>query len=380
MKLSCLFAVFLVALTLFSGLCAAQNVKVDVSACHTMFHVLEAMKSGVSETQISSQLDSVLETRPYQIMFRHYNRSWRPNHLPVSVFKRMIMSLRFEDAYSKGENQRADQMLPYWMRFYNHLDLYRQNLRQLDNTDLTTLINGAVRYAQDWLPPEWHIPDFYISILPNGGSVAFAIDTTQGYDFFQLPRDSSGNISWNDLLVTISHESHHLGMKTPPQWTMSASDSVAYQFLSLFVGEGTATKFISDYPGGCVSVIDEARRDSSFAKSEQGKWWQKYTSEEPDLFVRFVETFNRAYSGKLSASQLQTEMGQFWLSGYVSPVYFVGAELFGVIYRGHGKEGVFKAMRDPRQILPLYRNAMDSRPELSQHCYAIPDQPYVQLL
>jgi hypothetical protein len=330
------------------------------------------MKNGASKEEVSLMLDSVLQTKPYQAMFKHYNRSWRPNHLPLSVFKRMILSLQFEGVYSKGENQRADQMLSFWVKFYTHLALFRQDLDQLENMDLKARINAAVAYAKGWLPPEWRIPDFYMPIHPNGGSTAFTIDTVQGYDFFQLPRDSSNNIKWNRLLVTISHESHHLGMNKLYPAIMNSSDSVAYDVLSLFVGEGTAIKFINNYPGGCVPVVDNSR-DSSFDNAEVDKWWQKYTAEEPDLFTRLITTFERAYSGTLSQTELQTEISQFWLNGYISPVYFVGSELFGAVYHGYGKEGAYTAMRDPRRLFLLYNNAIKNKPDILGRCYIIPD-------
>lgn len=153
---------------------------------------------------------------------------------------------------------------------------------------------------------------------------------------------------------------------------MSPSDAMAYQFLSLFIAEGTATKFINNYPGGCVPIIDTSR-DSSYDTLEVGKWWQKYTIEESELFNRFVETFERAHSGKLTEKEMQNEIGQFWLSGYVSPVYFVGAELYGAIYHVHGKQGLFAAMQDPRQILSMYNNAIKSKPDLLGRCFKIPD-------
>lgn len=364
----------LLSLLIISNTSLGQNIDVDMSAGKGIFNVLASMKKGAPQEKVSSMLDSVLQTKPYQAMFRHYNRSWRPNHLPPSVFKRMILSLKFQNVYSEGENERADQMLPFWKKFYSDLDLFRRNIRQLEKADLKKLIRRSVAFAQSWLPPEWHIPDFYVPIHPNGGSRAFAIETIQGYDFFQLPRDDKGNILLENLLLTISHESHHLGVNSSSSSSsqLGSFNSPAYSFLSLFIGEGTATKFINNYPGGCVPVIDKSR-DASFDTPEVGQWWQKHSAAETELFKRFVETFERANSGQLSAKDLQNEIGQFWLAGYVSPVYFVGSELFGAIYLGYGKQGVFVAMQDPRLIPLMYNNAIKSKPDLLGSCYKIPD-------
>jgi hypothetical protein len=40
---------------------------VDYSACDLMYHVLITMKSGATEAEVSSVIDSVLVTSPYQI-------------------------------------------------------------------------------------------------------------------------------------------------------------------------------------------------------------------------------------------------------------------------------------------------------------------------
>jgi hypothetical protein len=359
----------------FSTPLPAQNVEVDVSACYRMSSVLVAMKNGKSKAEVSAMLDSVLDTRPYKTMFRHYNRPYRPNHLPTSVFKRMILSLQFTGEYSPEENQRADQMLGVWTKFYNDPALFQKNLQQLKTVNLTTLINDGVNYAQSWLPSGWQIPGFYFFIHPNGGSGAFAIDGTQGYDFFQLPRDSSGNINWGELVGTISHESHHLGMKGSYPGSMTSSDSIAYDFLSMFVGEGTATKFVDNAPGGFVPEVDHARTSRGHAFGGEGvdSLWKAYTLEEANLFKRMVETFEKAYSGHLSDKQLKAEISDYWLSGLKGPVYFLGSELFGAIYHAFGKDGSFAAMQDPRQIFELYNTAIKTKPELLGRCYVIPD-------
>jgi hypothetical protein len=154
----------------------SQEVEVDISACRAMFEIVKAMRDGVPRATVEKRLDAVLETRPYRVMFAHYNRSWRPNHLPEAVFKRMILSLRFEGAYAAGENTRADAMRVHWKRYYDDPALFEKRLLQLESAPLRRLINDGVRYAQSWLPPEWTIPGFYFPVIPNGGSPAFTID------------------------------------------------------------------------------------------------------------------------------------------------------------------------------------------------------------
>ena len=221
----------------FSLPLGAQEVEVDISACQGMYAVLKTMHDGAPKEQVSGMLDTLLDTRPYQVMFKHYNRSWRPNHLPKPVFKRMILSLRFPKEYSAGENERADTMRTRWTKYYPGLSVYETQLRQLEAADLHKLINDGVRFAQSWLPPEWKIPNFYFPVIPNGGSPAFTIDGAQGYDFLQLAQDHPGEIDINWLVGTVAHESHHLGIKLDPPGGLSAADAMAYRVVTLTIAE-----------------------------------------------------------------------------------------------------------------------------------------------
>src|SRR5581483_6705367 len=205
---------FVLALLLSALPVTAQQAQVDISACSAMYNVLKAMHDGAPRDKASRMLDQLLDTPAYQVMFRHYNRSWRPNHLPVAVFKRMILSLQYPGEYTAGENERADTMLARWKNFYPDLTPYERQLRQLQAADLTKLINDGLRYAQTWLPPGWTVPPFNLVVVPNGGSPAFSIEDSQGYDFLQLSQGKPGQIDLNWLVGTVAHESHHLGMRS----------------------------------------------------------------------------------------------------------------------------------------------------------------------
>lgn len=364
-----IYIIFII--TFFSGIIIAQNNEVDISACQKMWNVLTTMKNGIPKTEVNKMLDTVLDSKPYQTMFQHYNRSWRPNHLPVSVFKRMILSLQFPEEYTRGENTRADQMLIFWKSCYNDLTHFKKNLDDLKKTDITKLINEAVVYAQSWLPQGWKIPDSYFFIHPNGGSNAFVINNSQGYDFFQLSLNTDGTINWSELIRKISHELHHLGMKNTLPGNMSLSDSNAFNFLRLFIGEGTATKFVDNAPGGYVPEINSSKGNAFTGKLDA--LWKEYTSKEQEIFKRFVSTFEKLYQGKMTQYELESEINNYWLAGLKGPAYFLGSELFGAIYYGFGKEGSFAAMENPEEMLDLYNKALKKKPEILNNCFVIPD-------
>lgn len=347
----------------------AAKFAVDISACEEILGLLKEMKSGCSQADAAARLDGILETKPYTIMFAHYNRDWRPDHLPPDVFKRMVLSVEFPGLYHTGENQRADMMLKHWTKYYADLDGYEQRLRLLKETDLNGMIADAIAFAQTWLPPEMVVPEFTFTIHPNGGSGGFIIGEAQGYDFFQLPEDLTR------LYGMIAHEMHHAGLDIPQPEFARESDAVAFAVLEMFVGEGTANKFISNVPGGQVPPLRENEAMDYFDQTVMDAWqreWDRFTGIEDELFLKMTEAFDRAYAGDLTREQLNLEIRDFWLKGFVQPLYFVGSELFGAIYYGFGREACFDAMRDPRLIFDLYNRSLQNRPELLGKCPPIP--------
>jgi hypothetical protein len=336
----------------------SQNVEVDYSACWSMSGFVNHLKQENNKEKLSAELDSILHTRPYKIMFQHYNRPYRPNHLPVDVFRRMIMSLRFDSLYKKGENERADAMLEYWKRFYNNTVLYEKNFRQIEVSNLKGIIQKGIHRAQRWLPENMKIPDFYFFIHPNGGSTAFAFNSSQGYDFFQLPRDKKGNLLLEQLADNVSHESHHLGLDIKQPTLKSHRDSMAFSFLTLFMAEGTASKFVDNLPGGCVPKIDSKRKSN--LESEGVAIWKEYTVKEKELFDEFIDDFKKINDNVYSMDSISPRF-VYWLSGYKGKAYFIGSELYGSVYFAFGRETAFLAMTDPTKLFHLYNQAIGKR-------------------
>lgn len=357
---------------------SAQKVNVDISACRGMYEVLKAMRDGASVADVSKKLDSLLETSPYRLMFKHYNRSWRPHHLPETVFKRMLLSLQFEGQYAPGENERADAMRIRWTKFYPDLSAYERRLRQLLAADLSKLIQDGVSYAQGWLPPGWTIPDFYFPIVPNGGSPAFTIEGAQGYDFLQLAEEPSGELDLNRLTGTIAHESHHLGMRSTAPDSLSPAGLFAYRVVGLCVAEGVATEFISGPPAGRAPAVEGVPFhifDEALARV-----WLEHVKEEDDILKHQVDLLDQAVSGRLNENALSSQLRDYWLSGTVGRAYVLGADMFGAIYLAFGKKGVFSAMMDPRRLFEIYNAALDAKPEALARCVRVPDAAVRQAL
>jgi Putative zinc dependent peptidase (DUF5700) len=316
-------------------------------------------------------LDALLDSPPYRAMFEHYNRSWRPNHLPKDVFKRMILSLQFQGEYSEGENQRADVMRARWIAFYPDLSRYERRLQQLESANLPRLIDAGVNYAQSWLPPDWKIPDFYLPIIPNGGSNAFTIGNAQGYDFLQLTEGKAGGLDEERLVGTIAHESHHLGMRSTPPPSLSSADALAYQVVSLCVPEGVATEFISGPPAGRAPAVPGV--PFHILTADVSEVWKKLVNEEDDILNHQVALLGRARAGRLTEDSLAAELRDYWLSGSLGRAYVLGADMFGAIYLAFGRGGVFSVMQDPRRLFEAYNAALSARPGPLRHCPRVPE-------
>ena len=365
------------ALALASPVQAAR-VTVDISACRGAYQLMVAMRRGAPHDSVKAALDRLLETHPYQVMFHHYNRSWRPNHLPPQVFERMILSLAFPAEYRVGENQRADTMLTRWRSAYGDLPRYQGQLRRLEAAKLPELIDRGVRYAQSWLPPGWTIPDFPLIVLPQGGSPAFSIDGAQGYDFFQIPNTASGDLDVDWLVGTIAHESNHLGMHAASAELAVAADSVALELVAMCIAEGVATEFISGPPPGLVPAIPGVPYHV-FTPALSAAWSAR-VAEEHAMFQRMETLLDRAMRDSLSQEQLNAEMRDYWFEGDIGRAYVFGSEMLGAIQLGLGKPAVFKAIQDPRRMFQLYDRALDAKPELLGRCVRMPERSVEQAL
>jgi len=180
------------------------------------------------------------------------------------------------------------------------------------------------------------------------------------------------------LVGTIAHESHHLGMQTAEPDSLTPAEAMAFRVVNLAVAEGAATKFVSGSPAGCVPAIAEVRFNTF--TPELTKSWKAHVANEEELVKHQAAMLDRALSGDLTEEELNADMREYWLNGAIGRAYVIGAEMFGAIYIAFGKEKVFAAMKDPRQLFSLYNAALDAKPDVLAGCVRVPERAVKQAL
>jgi hypothetical protein len=102
--------------------------------------------------------------------------------------------------------------------------------------------------------------------------------------------------------------------------------------------------------------------------------------EEEDIMAHQVTLLRRAAAGELTEDAFNAQLRDYWLNGLVGRAYVLGSDMFAAIYLAFGKQGVFAAEQNPRQMFELYNAALNAKPEALKRCVRIPDEAVKQAL
>lgn len=146
---------------------------------------------------------------------------------------------------------------------------------------------------------------------------------------------------------------------------------MAFRFLSVFIAEGTATKFVDNAPGGFVPIVNKKHK-VNFG-NETYKLWKHYTAIEDSLFMEMFKTFDKIYSSSFNEDSINNSVRNYWLAGAIKgPAYFVGSELYGAVYYSYGRKGLFEAMINPAKLFRMYNDSIKSN-KILKKCIPIPN-------
>jgi len=359
---------------IFFAFAFGQSVKVSTSANQELLDLLKYMKNKAIESQVSKKVDKLLSHKDYSVMFSFYKNN-SAESLTKTEFKNMIMSLSWPKYYQKGRNRTIDRMLPMWQRVYNNLSHLQQKINKLKRIGLLGLIKRSVSKANKWLPPGMKAKTFRFLILADGLSPAYKMGNYQVYDIFQIPIDRKGDIDKKLFGEIIAHESHHSGIADRYK-KYSGKEYLLTQFLSIFVIEGSATKFVNNVYGKYVEQLDK-RKKIYYFQAIPGlnleRAWRSMFSEEDYMFNRFFSTIRKIMDGSYKANDIKNELRNYWMATGSSRYYLLGSEMMGAVYFGYGKNGCFEVMKDYNKLISLYGKSVNKNRYKLKNCPKVPE-------
>lgn len=340
-----------------------ESPEVVVEQASAMVAFLGRMADGGGS---AGELDQILAGPSYQAMFRHYNRSWRPDHLPPSAFRDMILGALAGGA--PPENDRASQMRPRWDAAVSDIQRLSRDVRAIEALVDRGLVEDALAQAERWLPPGQAIPVQRVHLLLDGGSFPWAHEGNVGVDLLQLPRTAhDAGIDLEALGPMLAHEFHHIGLAaawgTAETGALTDEESLALRFLRFLAGEGAAMKFVNNAPGGRAPALS-TRATPDFGEAMQADW-AVYRREETALWASAQDLLLRILEGQATAQDMAAEMREYWLPGpprVLGRNYYVGAELLGAVYHYAGWDAAARLMTDPRCLLTAFDEARSGLP------------------
>ena len=321
--------------------------EIDMTGSTDILDFLDKLKKeDAIEEELAVKLDHILKKQSFRYMFLHYNRSIRPNELPETLFRDMILSLKFNDRYTLKMNKRADSMLPYWKKAYKDTSPYRKIAETLSLKTTQDKIQNSIDFANSWLPPSMQVPSSYIFFLAQGGSSAFVVPPgkihkpSQGIDLFQLA-SKKGNFNLKDLLMMMAHESHHLGYLG---YISQKKVSPLEMFLALTVAEGVANSVVNNLSKASGESLNFSLFPEKQSKEGLAEW-KHYQAIKDDLlrkYLKDVDSLIVKYDEKKT---------HFWWGGkHKQRLYYIGVEATIEAYRTGGKKAIFELMKNPRLI------------------------------
>jgi Putative zinc dependent peptidase (DUF5700) len=320
---------------------------VDCSSARAMLKTLRVISMGESESAAAKSLDATLSMSGYKLFYKHHNRPSRPNTVPPSEFRRMILSLGDEEVF-ESDSPRVEYMAKSFRYSISSLDALE---RKLAGYRKHRLLHKATSIAKDWLPLGVDINARAILVL-DGASNGYVEDGSIVLDLLQIEELPNGKIDYEQHRSIIAHELHHVGfsrlLKKNGFEAKCDQRGLAplCELLAHIVGEGTPTAFINNFPDGLPEI----------AKADAAKHLKQLDSYRQALNGRI----ELAAAGHYTQKDMYDDLNTFWLKGTMGPCYVLGSVMMSAIYDHFGKEGVFSVLKDPLLLPRLYDEARPS--------------------
>ncbi len=308
---------------------ATDSVHFDPDGARLMLGLLARLAGG--EEVGEDDLQAVLATPAYRLFFAHHNR-FRGRSLSEDEFTAMLR------AVSPGEFETANPQLELmWGRFRQVPARLGELWALYDEVAGGSVVPEAAALARRWLPAEAAL-ETTVFVLLDGMSGGFVYQGQVAFDLLQM--HGAGR-----FLKVLAHELHHIGVERLWQGpidepTLAPSRRLALEFVSLLLGEGSATCLISGPP----------------EEPEGVEQWRGHMRELDRLFARAEDLVRRTLAGEVDEAAFQAEVPSF-LQGYMGEAYAVGYVLVERIQQALGDEAVLACLVEPGRALAVYNQA-----------------------
>lgn len=316
-----------------------------------------------------SCLEDLLNHEDYQVEFTRYQQD-----ISKSAFIDYFENI-FETTVEEIENMRFKIHYEHFMEFINQIDQWEANYQYLFDHITEEWINEGIQYALKGLPDEINFDKvqllFTVSIGNSFGwpyiqENLIHFDFMKFFDFLNI-RTQKGIIKFKTL---IGHEFHHIGIQR--LYDKIETKSVLEDFLLFMSFEGLAIKFCNNFEG----ILNKKIYESLPANIGMDKsTFAFYRQDFPNMLPIFLDHLIQLEKSDADEDKLM-ELINYWRDPYQpdedrsqapkllqSPNYYMGSEIYGMIYDLIGKENLYGAIKHPETITPLIRECLKAKKE-----------------
>ncbi len=306
-----------------------DSVRFDPVGARLMLGLLERLAAG--EDVGEAEVHGVLLTPAYRLFFAHHNR-FQGRALAEAEFAAMLRAI------PGGEFATVNPQLELMWGRFREAPARLVELRTLyDEVAGGDVVSEAAALARRWLPAGATL-ETTVFVLLDGMSGGFVYQGQVAFDLLQMR-------GVERFLKVLAHELHHIGVERLWQGqiddpALAPGRRLALEFVSLLLGEGSATCLISGPPEEPEGVAQ----------------WQGHMRALDRLFARAESLLRRTLAGELDEAAFQAEVPSF-LQGYMGEAYAVGYAMVERIRDVLGDEAVLACLCKPGGAVAVYNQA-----------------------
>ncbi len=326
-----------------------------------MLNIMDKHNSG---EDIKSKLSELLDYEDYRIELERYKNHPTGDRFTKDEFIEFFLNIRNvnqKSVFSKYLRLRRTDLI-YIM---DNLDYYRNlytKIKKFSNED----VGKALKITHNGLPDNIRISEmkliFSIGLGMSSGWIY------KGYSQYDLKNVLDTNNDMN-LYNTIAHECHHMGLSIlikDIDFSELSKNLDAY-LIFLLSGEGLAIKFCNNYEGKLTSRL-YTNEISDCVKKSLDYYLKNFDTIYLSLIDDIKKIRNKEYSNLAEVRKLfhshyfytDVEKNGEVIENYLlQPItYFLGADLWGLIFDIYGKEIMFECLKNPTQFFTFYNLAL----------------------